>query len=188
MRLTISGKGVDRMPGFAFRMMKVLFDVRDRFVSVSSLLDEFNIEPGQTVVDYGCGPGSYVKRASELAGPQGRVFALDIHELAIKAVTKRAIKEGLTNVTAVVTDRNKCSLADETADVIYALDMFHMVSDPGGLMRDLNRISKRSGFLFIDNGHQSRDEARSKIIDSGGWEIVEEKRRYMKWRPFKKEA
>ena len=188
MRLTISGKGVDRMPGFAFRMMKVLFDVRDRFVSVSSLLDEFNIETGQTVVDYGCGPGSYIKRASELAGPQGRVFALDIHELAIKAVTKRAIKERLTNVTAVVTDRNKCSLVDETADVIYALDMFHMVSDPRGLMRDLNRISKRSGFLFIDNGHQSRDEARSKIVGSGGWELVEEKRRYLKWRPIKKEA
>ena len=188
MRLTISGKGVDRMPGFAFRMMKVIFDVRDRFVSVSSLLDEFNIEPGQTVVDYGCGPGSYIKRASELTGPQGRVFALDIHELAIKAVTERAIKERLTNVTAVVTDRNKCSLADETADVIYALDMFHMVSDPGGLMRDLNRISKRSGFLFIDNGHQSRDEARSKIADSGMWEMVEEKKRYMKWRPLKKEA
>jgi ubiquinone/menaquinone biosynthesis C-methylase UbiE len=188
MRWTISGKNVDRMPGFAFRMMKVLFDVRDRFVSVSSLLDEFNIEPGQTVVDYGCGPGSYLQRASELAGPQGRVFALDIHELAIQVVTKRAIKERLTNVTPVVTDRNKCSLADETADVIYALDMFHMVSDPRGLMRDLNRISKRSGFLFIDNGHQSRDEARSKIIDSGGWEMVEEKKRYMKWRPLKKVA
>jgi ubiquinone/menaquinone biosynthesis C-methylase UbiE len=188
MRLTVSGKGMDRMPGFAFRMMKVLFDVRDKFVSVSSLLDAFNIEPGQTVVDYGCGPGSYLKRASELAGPQGRVFALDIHELAIKAVTKRAIKEGLTNVTAVVTDRNKCSLADATADVIYALDMFHMVSDPGALMRDMNRIAKRSGFLFIDNGHQSRDKARSKIIDSGEWELVQENKRYMKWRPLKKEA
>jgi ubiquinone/menaquinone biosynthesis C-methylase UbiE len=188
MRLTVSGKGVDRMPGFAFRMMNAIFDIRDRFVSVSSLLDEFGVKPGQTVVDYGCGPGSYIKRASELAGPQGRVFALDIHELAIKAVTKRATRERLTNVTAVVTDRNKCSLADETADVIYALDMLHMVSDPGGLMRDLNRISKGSGFLFIDNGHQSRDEARSKIIDSGMWQMVEEKRRYMKWRPLKKEA
>ncbi len=184
MEWTICGKGLDRMPGFAFRMMKMIFDVRDRFVSVSSLLDDFQIAPGQTVVDYGCGPGSYIKRASQLVGPRGRVFALDIHELAIKAVTKRAIKEGLTNGPAVVTDRNKCSLDDGTADVIYALDMFHMVSDPGGLMRDLNRISKRSGFLFIDNGHQSRDKARSKIIDSGDWDLVEENKRYMKWRPL----
>ncbi|MBI5606421.1 MAG: methyltransferase domain-containing protein [Deltaproteobacteria bacterium] len=175
---------MDRMPGFAFQVMKMMFDIRDRFVSVSSLLDEFGIEPGQTVVDYGCGPGSYLKRASKLVGPQGRVFALDIHELAIRAVTKRAAQERLTNVTAVLTDRNKCSLAGGIADIIYALDMFHMVSDPGGLMGDLNRISKRSGFLFIDNGHQSRDEARTKIIDSGLWEMVEEKKRYMKWRPL----
>ncbi len=187
MRLTISGKGMDRMPGFAFRIMNLIFDMRDRFVAVSSLLDEFGIEPGQTVVDYGCGPGSYIKRASELVGPQGRLFALDIHELAIKAVTNRSAKEGLTNVTAVVTDSNRCSLAGEIADIIYALDMFHMVSDPAGLMRDLNRISKKTGFLFIDNGHQTREEARRKIIDSDMWEMVEEKKRYMKWRPLKKE-
>jgi ubiquinone/menaquinone biosynthesis C-methylase UbiE len=187
MRLTISGQGMDRMPGFAFQMMKLLFDIRDLFMSVSSLLDQFGIEPGQTVVDYGCGPGSFIKQAAELAGPQGRVFALDIHELAVKAVTKRAAKEGLTNVTAIVTDRNRCSLKGETADVIYALDMFHMVSDPRGLLEDLNRIIKSSGHLFIDNGHQSRDEAKSKIIDSGLWELVEEKKRYMKWRPIKKE-
>ena len=187
MKLSVSGNGVDRMPGFAFRMMNLIFDVRDKFVSVSSLLDEFGIEPGQTVVDYGCGPGSYVAHAAELTGPQGRVFALDIHELAVKAVMKRAAQEKLVNVTAVLTERNKCSLVDGIADVIYALDMFHMVSDPKGLMRDLNRISKRSGFLFIDNGHQSRDEARSKIVDSGMWEMVEEKKRYMKWRPLKKE-
>jgi ubiquinone/menaquinone biosynthesis C-methylase UbiE len=174
MRLTASGKGMDRMPGFAFRMMSLIFGIRDKFVSVSSLLNEFGIEPGQTVVDYGCGPGSYIKRASELVGPQGRVFALDIHELAIEAVTKRAARERLVNVTPVLTERNKCSLPDGIANVIYALDMFHMVSDPKGLMRDLNRISKRSGFLFIDNGHQTRDEARSKIADSGMCEMVEE--------------
>ena len=185
MRLTASGKGVDRMPGFAFLMMHLIFNIRDRFASVSSLLDEFGIEPGQTVVDYGCGPGSYIKRAVELTGPEGRVFALDIHELAVKAVAKRAARERLANVTPVLTECNKCSLADGIADVVYALDMFHMVSDPGGLMKELNRISKRSGFLFIDNGHQSRDEARSKIVDSGMWEMVEEKERYMKWRPLK---
>ena len=187
MRLTISGKGMDRMPGFAFQMMKLLFDIRDLFIPVSSLLDQFGIEPGQTVVDYGCGPGSYIKRASELAGPQGRVFALDIHKLAVKAVTKRAAQEGLTNVTAIVTDHNWCSLKGETAHVIYALDMFHMVSDPRGLLEDWNRIIKSSGSLFIDNGHQSREEARSKIIDSGYWELVEERKSYMKWRPVKKE-
>jgi hypothetical protein len=40
--------------------------------------------------------------------------------------------------------------------------------------------------LFIDNGHQSRDEAKFKLRSSGLWEIVEETKRYLKCRPIKK--
>lgn len=186
MRITISGKEMDRMPRFAFRMMKAFFDIRDVFMNVSALLDKFGIMQGQTVVDYGCGTGSYVRRASQLVGPKGRVFALDIHELAVVAVTKRAARDGLNNVTAALTGRdNTCPLDDETADVVYALDMFHMVSDPKALLKELNRITKTGGILCIDNGHQPRDEARSKIVGSGVWEMAEENKRYMKWRPVK---
>jgi ubiquinone/menaquinone biosynthesis C-methylase UbiE len=183
MRIGLLGKNMDRMPGIAFRMMNLMFDIRDRFTSVWSLLDEFGIEQGQVVVDYGCGPGSYLRHASELVGREGRVFALDIHKLAIKAVTKRISKEQLSNVTPMVTNGKKTPLADGTADVIYALDMFHMVSNPQAFLAELNRICKSEGSLFIDNGHQSRQEARSKIRASGMWEIVEDKKRYMKCRP-----
>ena len=185
MRLGIFGKNMDRMPGIAFRMMKLMFAVRDRFVSVWSLLDEFGIEKGQTVVDYGCGPGSYLKHASDLVGPEGRVWAVDIHELAVEAVKKRIEQKRWTNVSAVTTDGRKTPLPDNEADVIYAFDMFHMVSKPDMFLRELNRICKENGFLFIDNGHQSRQEAKVKIIDSGLWEILEETKRYMKCRPIK---
>jgi len=187
MKIGLFGNNMDRMPRFAFRMMKWMFDVRDRFVSVGSLLDQFGIERGQTVVDYGCGPGSYLRHASELVGPKGRVLAIDIHELAIAAVKKRIAKESWTNVSAVLTDGSNTPIADDTADIIYALDMFHMVSQPDVFMGELNRICKENGFLFIDNGHQSRKEARAKIMTSGLWGIVEEKKRYMKCRPIKKD-
>ena len=180
MKIGLFGNNMDRM-------MKWMFDVRDRFVSVGSLLDQFGIERGQTVVDYGCGPGSYLRHASELVGPKGRVLAIDIHELAIAAVKKRIAKESWTNVSAVLTDGSNTPIADDTADIIYALDMFHMVSQPDVFMGELNRICKENGFLFIDNGHQSRKEARAKIMTSGLWGIVEEKKRYMKCRPIKKD-
>lgn len=185
MKLGIFGKGMDRMPRMAFRMMQGIFAVRDRFVSVGSLLDRFGIEKGQTVVDYGCGPGSYLKHAAELVGPEGQVLAVDIHELAVEAVKKRIAREGWNNVSALATDGREVPIADNTADLIYALDMFHMVSRPEVLLRELNRICKGSGFLFIDNGHQSRQEAKLKITAAGLWEIVEEKERYMKCRPMK---
>ena len=181
----IFGNDMDRIPDVSFRLMSWIFVIRDRFMSPWSVLDEFGIERGKTVMDYGCGPGSYLRRASELVGPEGKVIAVDIHEVAIKAVKRRIDKEQLNNVTAVRLDGNRLSLPDETVDVVYALDMFHMVREPEVFLRELNRICKSEGLLYIDDGHQSRERATSKIRSSGVWEIVEERRRYLKCSPTK---
>jgi ubiquinone/menaquinone biosynthesis C-methylase UbiE len=183
MVFTLSGKEMDGMPNLAFRMMAATFRVRDWFTDVGRLLDRFGIQTGQTVVDYGCGPGSYLKRACELVGPSGHVHAVDIHELAIEAVNRRIQTERLTNITAAVAVNGKAPLPDETADLIYALDMFHMVRSPDTFLRDLNRICKADGVLFIDDGHQPRKASRQKIERSGAWKIVEDNKRYMKCRP-----
>ena len=179
----IFGKERGIKSDFGFRVMCWAFAVRDRLLTPWALLNEFGIQEGQTVVDYGCGPGSYLKRASELAGPKGLVLAVDVHDSAIRAVSGR-IEEGcLKNVRAVRAEGNRSTLPDETADVIYALDMFHMIAEPAEFLRELNRICRRTGLLFIDTGHQSRAEARSKIASSRSWEILEETKRYMKCRP-----
>jgi ubiquinone/menaquinone biosynthesis C-methylase UbiE len=184
MTIGIFGNNVDRMPDIGFRIMSLTFAIRDRFTSVGSVLDKFCIAKGATVIDYGCGPGSYLGKARELVGSEGKVFGVDIHELSVKAVTRRAEKQGWSNVTAVKTDGRTCSLASGIADVIYALDMFHMVSDPNTFLAELNRLCKQDGHLFIDNGHQSWDQAKSKILASGNWKIIEETKRYMKLSPL----
>jgi ubiquinone/menaquinone biosynthesis C-methylase UbiE len=176
------GNEMDRMPNIAFKMMALMFKIRDAFVSVDNLLEKFDIQKGQTVVDYGCGPGSYLSKASELVGPEGTVFAVDVHELAVKAVEKRIQKEGLANVTGLLAEKGNCPLENGTADVIYALDMFHMVGDANAFLKNLRRICKPEAVLYIDDGHQPRQEAKEKIVASGAWEIVEEKKRYLKCR------
>ncbi len=37
------------------------------------------------VIDYGCGTGRCLKKASGQVGDRGAVYAVDIHELAIKS-------------------------------------------------------------------------------------------------------
>ncbi len=74
---------------------------------------------------------------------------------------------------------------DNCADLVYALDMFHMVGDPDSFLKELCRIAKAGGDLFIDNGHQSREVAKEKIIASGAFEIAGETPKYMKCKPVK---
>lgn len=175
----------DRMPDAFFKMMAWIFKVFDLFRNAEKKIDTIGIKPGLVVVDWGCGPGRHIRKASELAGTTGLVYAVDIHELAISSVNRIIDKYGLHNVIPLQTDGRSVDINDDTADLVYALDMFHMVNDPNEFLRELNRITKKNGVLIIEDGHQSRAKSKQKILLSGDWTIMEENRQYLKCRPIK---
>jgi ubiquinone/menaquinone biosynthesis C-methylase UbiE len=140
------------------------------------------LKPGQTVVDYGCGPARYIRSASEAVGESGKVIATDIHPLAIKKVKERIERDGLSNVEAVLADGYKTPIASGVADVVYALDMFHMIQEPKELLAELSRLVKPDGTIIIEDGHQPRAETIRKITESGVLEITEETKTHVKCR------
>ena len=180
---TIFGIGRDEIPDTAFRMMATVIRLRERLFKFSKRLDGYGIKEGDIVIDYGCGPGMYVTRASQLVGETGAVYAIDIHPLAIQAVQELARDKGLGNVKAVQAVGYTCPLKDNTADLIYALDMFHMVDNPTAFLRQIHRLLKPDGVLIIDDGHQTRSQTKSKIESSGYWVIQEETKNYLRCIP-----
>ena len=177
------GSGNDKMPNIAFRIMTLVFRIRNFLNPTGRSIDKFGIKKGSIVIDYGCGPGMYIKRASELVGNDGFVYAVDIHELAIKSVKKLLTKYQLFNVKAVQTDGNQVDISDNTADLIYALDMFHMVKDSKSFLLELNRIGKSDCTLILEDGHQPRDKSKEKVEKSGCWEVETEYKKYMICKP-----
>ena len=127
MKKFMCGNDMDRMPDWAFRMMAFLFNVYDRFGAPDKKLIPFDIRKGQAVIDYGCGTGRYLKSASEKVGETGKVYAVDIHELAIESASRMIKKHGLKNVTPILTDGKSVNIPSLTADIVYALDMFYNV-------------------------------------------------------------
>ncbi|WP_067050589.1 class I SAM-dependent methyltransferase [Methanofollis ethanolicus] len=172
------------MSDCAFRIMKFsFFNIRDPLCPPVRLLEKFEIEPGMTVVDYGCGPGSYAKAASQLVGKKGHVYAVDIHPLAIESVSALIKEGGLTNVSAILSERYDSNLDDHIADLVYALDMIHMIRDADTFFRELKRIAKPGGILIINDGRQSREETLEDIRQSGIWSVEEENRDFLRCRP-----
>ncbi len=183
MKNKLFGNEIERMPDLAFRFMKVFFVFYYFFRPVSKYLKKFGIKKGDTVVDYGCGPGAFIREVSGMVGPDGRIYAVDIHEMAIESVENIIRKYGLGNVTTVLVKDKHASIPDKAADLIYALDMFHMVSDTESFLAELCRIAKPGGVLIIEDGHQPRDDSRKKIEASGKWKIVAGEKRFMKCSP-----
>jgi len=180
----LTGKENERMSDMDYRLMVFTMNVIDiLFSHIEKRVARFGIQPGMTVVDYGCGPGRYTIHYSRLAGRQGKVYAVDIHEMAIDLVNQKMEKYGLDNVEAVLAKGYDSGLPDAIADVVTAIDMFFAIRDQKAFLAELKRIAKPDGILIIDDGHQPRSATKAQIAEAGSWSIVEETNDHLTCRP-----
>jgi ubiquinone/menaquinone biosynthesis C-methylase UbiE len=151
---------------FHFKVMAFAFKLRDFFKPRKNILEEAGIKPGFHVLDYGCGPGSYTAAASELAGSSGKVYALDIHPLAIRMVRDIASKNKLMNIETILSNCNT-GLPDNSVDVVLLYDTFHDLSDSDRVMEELHRVLKSEGLLSFSDHHIKEQEIISNVTGSG---------------------
>ena len=182
----VFGKGREVIPNIAFRGMTAIMKLVDFFSDYSGKnIKKLNLELGQTVIDYGCGPARYIQSASKIVGENGEVIAIDIHPLAIKKVKEKIKRYVLSNVKAVLANGYYTDLPDGTADVIYALDMFHMIENPKELLSELARLVKTEGRVIIEDGHQPRTVTKKKIEDSDVLRIIHETKSFVECKKVK---
>jgi ubiquinone/menaquinone biosynthesis C-methylase UbiE len=161
------------VPNIVFRFDLFSFRLRDWFKDPSKVLERLGIREEQTVLDFGCGAGSYTIPAAVMVGEKGRVYALDTHPLAIESVTKRAKKEGLSNIKTILSDRDT-GLADESVDVILLYDTIHIIKDKRALLEELHRVLKPDGLFSVDDHHLKVDKVIEMVQEKGLFSLREQ--------------
>ena len=149
-----------------FKMMSFIFRFRDFFNPPERFLRKVGIKTGHYVLDYGCGGGSFSIAAAKIVGKTGKVYALDINPCAIEKVNNIAIKNKLKNIETISSDC-KTNLPESNMDVVLLYDVFHHLSDPDKVLREIYRVLKPSGFLSFNDHHMDEDEIFSKITNKG---------------------
>ncbi|MBN1847276.1 MAG: class I SAM-dependent methyltransferase [Deltaproteobacteria bacterium] len=164
------------MPNLAFQFMSLAFKVRDFLLPRKDVLNEVGIKPGFHILDYGCGPGSYSVIAAGLVGPKGKVYALDIHPLAIRRVQEKSAKMGLTNIHTISSDR-ETGLEDAAVDVVLLYDTFHHLSDSDALLKELHRVLKPAGILSFSDHHMKEGDILSQVTHKGLFKLSKKGRK-----------
>jgi ubiquinone/menaquinone biosynthesis C-methylase UbiE len=137
---------------------------------------EVGLREGFHVLDYGCGPGGYVKPVADLVGEAGRIYALDISPLAIQMVKKTAAKNQLTNVETILSDSNT-GLLDDSIDAVLLYDVFHDLTDQNEVLEELHRVLKPDGVLSFSDHHIKEDEIVSKLTKRGLFTLLRKGKR-----------
>jgi ubiquinone/menaquinone biosynthesis C-methylase UbiE len=149
-----------------FKFMSLTYKFRDLFLPRKKILKEVGIKPGFRVLDYGCGPGSYIIPLAELVGKSGKIYALDIHPLAIQRVQSIVSKKQLKNIETICSDC-KTGLPSNSVDVVLLYDIFHNLGNPNGVLEELHRVLKTKGILSFSDHHIKKDEIVSKVTNGG---------------------
>ena len=139
------------MSNTMFKIISFTAAVFYKVMNLSRRLQKSGVRGGQTVLDFGCGSGYFTIAAARMVGDNGKVYALDIHPLAIEAVKKKVAKEGLPNVSTILSDRDT-GLPDERVDVVLLYRTFYLVKDKQGLLDELHRVLKPDCILSVVGG------------------------------------
>ena len=123
---------------------------------------EVEIEPGQVVLDIGCGLGRLTR---PLAREAERVIALDVSaEMLVRA---KKLNPELANVEWIHGDGASLrAVADASVDVCLSHVVFRHIPDPAitlGYIRDMGRVLKPGGFAAFELSNDPTAHRRRRL-------------------------
>lgn len=80
-------------------------------------------------------------------------------------VRKKAARQAITYLKTIESD---CStgLPDNTVDVVLLYDIFHDLSQPDDVLRELHRVLKSGGILSFSDHHMNEQDILTRVADT----------------------
>jgi demethylmenaquinone methyltransferase/2-methoxy-6-polyprenyl-1,4-benzoquinol methylase len=109
-----------------------------------------DIQPGQTVLEVGCGTGFFTLPAAKLIGDEGCLVAMDALSDFIEQVSKKVKSADLKNVRVVKRDALNTGLSAATIDAALLFGVLPWPALPlNQLLPEMHRVLKPEGRLAV---------------------------------------
>jgi ubiquinone/menaquinone biosynthesis C-methylase UbiE len=107
------------------------------------------LQPGERVVDVGCGAGIDSLIAAKLVGPDGLVIGVDMTEAMLEMARKSALEAGSDNVEFREGLAESLPVPDDWADVVISNGVLNLVPAKLAALQEMARVLKPTGRIQI---------------------------------------
>jgi ubiquinone/menaquinone biosynthesis C-methylase UbiE len=120
-----------------------------RLIQDPALMLRGLVQPGQTVLDIGCGMGYFSLPLARLVGQDGEVICVDMQARMLEAARHKAAKAGLDSRMRFQRCTENSLGLTTAADFALTFWMVHEVAQRDKFLREINESLKPSGTLLI---------------------------------------
>lgn len=122
---------------------------RDGWQRPDRIMDALGIADASRVADVGAGAGWFTIRLARRVGPQGLVYAEDVQQEMLNAISRRVQREGLANVRPVLGRGSDPRLPAGSMDAVLIVDAYHEIEDRVALLANVAEALKPQGKVGI---------------------------------------
>ena len=136
------------------------------FAGVANPFSLGRIDPGATVLDLGCGAGTDLLIAAQMAGPGGGAIGVDMTSSMLERARGSAQAMGIGNVSVHESLIESLPIPDASVDVVISNGVIDLVPDKEAVFSEIDRVLRPGGRLQIADvviHEELSEDARERI-------------------------
>lgn len=140
----------DRIASIMLKIFACDSPLRKRISDPEAIIQGAGVQSGQTVLEVGCGRGFFTVPLGETLGQEGRLYALDVTQVAVDYVTQKVEAAGLSNVRVFRANALDSGVPDGAMNLVV---LFGVIPSPtlplSQLLPEMHRVLKPGGALAV---------------------------------------
>jgi arsenite methyltransferase len=121
----------------------------ESFAGVANPFSLGDLQPGERVLDLGCGAGTDSLVAAQMVEPQGDVIGIDMTPEMLAKARASAVAMKQENVEFVEGEAEQLPFADERFDVVISNGVIDLIPDKDAVFSELFRVLTPGGRIQI---------------------------------------